>query len=217
MSEVAMPYIIRNLVVALFSSIFLMSFCYADIRLPTPQTSGGMSLFESLKNRGSTSGAGFPMGQVSDNELSTVLWAASGLNRGDKGWTVPMFKGKPPYVRIYVASEKGSYLYEWEGHYLKEINKKDIRANIGLQAFIKRAAYSLVFVAEESAFKDVKPEQINNFSYTAVGAMSQDIYLAAAALKLNARYIHSIKPAAIRQELQLSEGDKPLAMFIIGK
>ncbi|SCB75600.1 Nitroreductase [Gilliamella bombicola] len=210
-----MPCFIRKVIAIL--SLFCFFFCYADITLPTPQTRDGMSLFESLKKRSSTPGGGFPAGQVADDELSTVLWAASGLNRGKNGWTVPMANGNPPYVRIYVAGEKGTFLYEWEGHYLKEINNKDIRADIGLQNFTKRAAYSLIFVSDAHAFTDINPEQIANFSYTAVGAMSQNAYLAATALKLSARYIHSIKPDVIIQELELPEGSKPLGMLLLGK
>ncbi|WP_334319953.1 nitroreductase family protein [Gilliamella apicola] len=212
-----MPWGLRKTVAVLFLSLFSLSFCYADITLPTPQTKDGVSLFESLKKRASTPGGGFPAGQVTDDELSTVLWAASGLNRGKTGWTVPMAKGKAPYVRIYVASEKGTFLYEWDGHYLREINKQDIRGDIGQQSFTKRAAYSLIFVSDANALTDIKPDEVANFSYTAVGAMSQNVYLAAAALKLSARYIHSIKSEAINQELQLPKDDVPLGMILLGK
>lgn len=212
-----MPWIFRKIIAFLFVSLLSLSFCYADITLPTPQTKEGMGLFASLKKRASTPGGAFPAGQVTDEELSTVLWAASGLNRGKTGWTVPMAKGKAPYVRIYVASEKGTFLYEWEGHYLREINNKDIRGDIGLQNFTKRAAYSLIFVSDTSSMADIKPEQVTNFSYTAVGAMSENVYLTAAALKLSARYIHSIKPEAISQALQLPESNIPLGMILLGK
>ena len=212
-----MPWGLRKTVAVLFLSLFSLSFCYADITLPTPQTKDGVSLFESLKKRASTPGGGFPAGQVTDDQLSTVLWAASGLNRGKTGWTVPMVKGKAPYVRIYVASEKGTFLYEWDGHYLREINKQDIRGDIGQQSFTKRAAYSLIFVSDANALTDIKPDEVANFSYTAVGAMSQNVYLAAAALKLSTRYIHSIKSEAINQELQLPKDDVPLGMILLGK
>ncbi len=212
-----MPWGLRKTVAVLFLLLFSLSFCYADITLPTPQTKDGMSLFESLKKRASTPGGGFPSEQVTVDELSTVLWAASGLNRGKSGWTVPMAKGKAPYVRIYVASEKGTFLYEWEGHYLHEINNQDIRGDIGQQSFTKRAAYSLIFVLDAGALTNITPEEITNFSYTAVGAMSQNVYLAAAALKLSARYIHSIKSEAISQALQLPKDDVPLSMILLGK
>lgn len=212
-----MPYLMRNLVIILFSSLFSLSLCYADISLPTPQTKDGMSLLESLKKRASTPGGGFPVGKVSDDELSTILWAASGLNRGKTGWTVPMANGKPPYVRIYVAGEKGVFLYEWEGHYLREITNKDIRADIGMQNFTKRAAYSLIFIPDTNALTDLSPEQANQFRQIAVGAMSQNVYLVAASLKLSARYIHSIKPEVIVQELQLPENSQPIGLMLLGK
>lgn len=212
-----MLYSIRKVVVIFSLSLLSFSLCYADISLPTPQTKDGMSLLESLKKRASTPGGDFPVGNISDEELSTILWAASGLNRGKTGWTVPMVHGIPPYVRIYVASEKGVFLYEWEGHYLREISKKDIRADIGKQNFTKRAAYSLIFVPDLNALTKHPPEQANEFRHIAVGAMSQNIYLVAASLKLSARYIHSINPEIIAQELQLPENSKPIGLILLGK
>lgn len=207
----------RKLVIVLLSSIFSISLCYGDISLPNPQTKDGMGLFESLKKRASTPGGGFPIGNLSDDELSTVLWAASGLNRGKTGWTVPMANGKAPYVRLYVASENGTFLYEWDGQYLREINNKDIRADIAMQNFTKRAAYSLIFVFDQNSLADTPADQANDFAQIAVGAMSQNIYLSAAALKLSARYIHSIKPDAISQALQLPENSKPIGIMLLGK
>lgn len=212
-----MPCLLRKIVVILFLSISPLSLCYADMSLPSPQTQDGMSLFESLKKRSSTPGGGFPVGAISDEELSNILWAASGLNRGKTGWTVPMVKGKAPYVRIYVTGEKGTFLYEWEGHYLREINNQDLRGDIAMQNFTKRAAYSLIFVSDSEALTDFSPDQANDFSQIAVGAMSQNVYLAATALKLSVRYIHSIKPDVISQQLQLPENSKPIGIVLLGK
>ncbi|MDF7666316.1 nitroreductase family protein [Orbaceae bacterium ESL0727] len=212
-----MPFLMRKLAVILLSSLFSISVCYADITLPAPQMKDGMSLFEALKKRSSTPAGDFPVGQLSDDELSTVLWAASGLNRGKSGWTVPMVKGKAPYVRIYVASQKGVFRYEWEGQYLREISNKDIRADIGQQSFTRRAAYALIFVPDSEAFGDMDAAKANNFANIAVGAMSQNIYLTAAALKLSARYIHSIKSDVISDELKLPENSKAIGMILLGK
>jgi hypothetical protein len=208
---------LRKFTIAMLTSWFCLSTCYADVNLPTPQKKDGMGLFDSLKKRASTPGGGFPTGMVSDDELSNVLWAATGLNRGKNGWTVPMANGKQPYVRLYVASEKGTFLYEWEGHYLREINNQDIRADVGMQSFTKRAPYILMFVSDGASLKDYDAEKANNFSQIAVGAMSQNVYLSATALKLSTRYIHSIKPENISQSLQLPEGNKPIGIMLLGK
>lgn len=203
-----------------FAIILLMScitYCYADVTLPAPQKKDGMGLFDSLKKRASTPGGGFPTAMVSDDELSSVLWAASGLNRGKNGWTVPMASGKPPYIRLYIASENGTFLYEWEGHYLREINKQDIRSDIGKQNFTKRAPYIFIFVSDGDSLEDYDAQKANDFSQIAVGAMSQNVYLAAAALKLSTRYINSINAEFIRQSLQLPENSKPIGIMLLGK
>lgn len=207
--------LLRRFTIILLLSCF--SYSYADVTLPAPQKKEGMGLFDTLKKRASTPGGGFPTGMVSDDELSSILWAASGLNRGKNGWTVPMVSGKPPYVRLYVASEKGTFLYEWEGHYLREINNQDIRGDIGKQSFTKRAPYIFIFVSDGDNLKDYDTQQANDFSQIAVGAMSQNVYLSATALKLSTRYIHSINPEFISQSLQLPENSKPIGIMLIGK
>lgn len=207
--------LLRRFAIVLLLSCF--SYSYADITLPAPQKKEGMGLFDSLKKRASTPGGGFPTGMVSDDELSSVLWAASGLNRGKNGWTVPMASGKPPYVRMYVASEKGTFIYEWEGHYLREINNQDIRGDIGKQSFTKRAPYIFIFVSDSDNLKDYDTQQANDFSQIAVGAMSQNVYLSATALKLSTRYIHSTNPEFISQSLQLPENSKPIGIMLLGK
>ncbi|XKM14302.1 nitroreductase family protein [Orbaceae bacterium ac157xtp] len=190
---------------------------YADITLPNPQTSEGIGVFDALKKRSSTPGGGFTAGSISDEQLSTILWSASGLNRGKTGWTVPMATGKAPYVKLYVAGANGAFKYNWDGHYLQNINDSDIRGDIGLQNFVKRATYSIIFVADGEALSAYDAEKANNFSQIAVGAMSQNIYLACASLKLKCRYIHSIKPNIISEELKLDSNDKPIGIMLIGK
>lgn len=209
---------IQKLVVMLVTLFIFSSIAKADIYLPTPQTTGGIGIFDALKKRASTSGGEFTPGKISNEELATILWAASGLNRGKHGWTVPMANGKPPYVKIYVAGEQGVYRYDWNSNALQEISQNDIRADIALQSFARRAAYSLIFVSDSQILAEFNKEgNANNFSQITVGAMSQNIYLAAAGLKLNVRYIHSIKPEIIQKELNLNEGDQPIGLMLLGK
>jgi hypothetical protein len=190
----------------------------ADIQLPEPQTSGGMGLFDALKKRSSIAGGDLSLGKVGLEDLSTILWAASGLNRGEKGWTVPMAEGLPPYVAVHVVSDEGVFLYDYKEHNLLEISKDNIKGKIGGQAFVGKAAYILVFSTIPGELKNLRnPAAAEEFACVLVGAMTQDVYLAAAALKLGARYIHSMKTEAIVPALQLPEGSRPIALMLIGK
>jgi SagB-type dehydrogenase family enzyme len=177
-----------------------------------------MGLFEALKKRQSAPGGDFPTADPSDAELSNVLWAATGLNRGEKGWVVPMDRGLPPYVDVYAALPSGVFRYDWKTHSLADISKKDIRANLGLQNFVASAPCSLIFVANIESLSAVKNDSLKlQFSAVAVGAMTQDVYLAAAAMGLGARYIHSIKEADIKRELSLNDGDSVICLMLLGK
>jgi nitroreductase len=206
-----------TLALAFFASVSA-SIAAADIKLPPPQTEGGMALFEALKRRASAPGGDFPTGELSREDMSNALWAATGLNRGETGWTVPMDRGLPPYVDVYAALKEGAFLYDWKSHSLLDVTNKDIRANIGLQNFVANAPCSLIFVANSESLAEIKSELLRTqFADVAAGAMTQDVYLAAAAMDLGARYIHSIKEDEIKSALGLTEGDRVICLMLLGK
>jgi hypothetical protein len=190
-----------------------------DSSLPAPQTEGGMGIFTALKNRSSAPSGDFPIGALSAQELSNLLWAASGLNRGEKGWTVPMSRGLAPYCRIYVADSAGVSLYDWKNHQLQSISPQNIKARLGSQNFVKNAPVILVIVSNHkdliASFKEEKLAA--EFANVLVGAMTQDIYLAGAAMNIGARYIHSMQVGEIKAALELPEGDEPICLMMLGK
>jgi SagB-type dehydrogenase family enzyme len=199
--------------------VFWTSIASAAIKLPDPQTGGGMGLFEALKLRQSAPGGDFPKGELSAQELSNVLWAMSGLNRGETGWTVPMGNGLPPYVHIYATMKDGTFLYDWSKHSLEDISNKDIRADIGAQRFVADASCILILVEDGEALAEEYGDETieTEFANVAAGAMTQDAYLAAAAMNLGARYIHSMKIENIVSSLNLPESDRPICIFLLGK
>ncbi|MDR3134937.1 MAG: nitroreductase family protein [Deltaproteobacteria bacterium] len=203
------------------SAVFLASRGLADdIKLPDPQTEGGIGIFEALKKRSSVAGGDFSLAEVTLGELSSVLWAASGLNRGQTGWTVPMAEGLPPYVRIYVAGQDGTYLYDWAGHLLKEVSKENIKGKMGGHGFVAKAYYVLILTTDQEVLGQLLRgggAQKGEFANVLVGAMTQDIYLAAAALSLGTRYIHSMNKEAVSAALGLGPGDYPIALMPLGK
>jgi hypothetical protein len=177
-----------------------------------------MGLFEALKKRSSATGGDFSLAEVTREELSTILWAASGLNRGDKGWTVPMWRGVPPYCRVYVAANDGIFLYDWKNHSLEKISNENIKGKIGKQSFVKKAYYVLIFVSDAEILSQFNSTDITrDFSHAAVGAMTQNVYLACAALQIGTRYIHAINVDEIVRALELPQGDIPIALMLLGK
>jgi hypothetical protein len=210
--------VFRSIGLALVSLIVLGSVALADIALPPPQTSGGIGFFETLKHRSSAKIDDFYPDELSLQELSTILWAGSGLNRREKGWTVPMAMGFPPYVKIYVAGDKGIWLYNWEAHSLKEISKENVKTKIGKQPYVGRASNILILVSDPQGLKSFNsPEARAEFAYVLTGAMTQNIYLTTSALKLKSRYLKGLNKEFIQKALSLKEGEEPICLMMVGK
>ena len=186
------------------------------IKLPPPQTAGGPGLFDMLKNRASATGGAFPTGKVSHEELSTLLWAATGLNRPDKGWTVPMAMGREPYCRVYITGEEGTFLYDWKTHSLIETSKEDARKEVGSQSFVAGASHVLIFVSDGKTLESFGARG-EAWGAVAVGAMTQNVYLAAEALGIGTRYIAGLKPDVVRSACALESVDAPICIMPIGK
>ena len=210
----------RTLCIAIVIILSITSIAFADIELPAPVKEGGIGVFEAFNLRASAKGGSFPSIELSVEELSQVLWAATGLNRDGNGWTVPMAMGTKPYSKIYVSIESGVFQYDWEIHKLKEISKNDIRSKIANQEFAKTSPCSLIFVTDMEVLRntyDRDSDLAYHFASVAIGAMTQDVYLAAASLNLGTRYIYGINRDFIHEELKLSKEDSAVCIMLIGK
>jgi hypothetical protein len=205
------------LVIFIFLGVFIGHASAENVQLPDPQVTGGAGIFDVLKHRASASSGSFPTGAVSMEELSTILWAASGLNRPGKGWTVPMAMGREPYCKVYAAGENGAFLYDWKNNVLKEISKSDVRSALGSQGFIAKAPYILVFVIDGEAAGKFDGTRGADWGRVAVGAMTQNVYLAAEALNIGVRYIAFLKADAVRNHLKLTDADTPICIMPLGK
>jgi nitroreductase len=219
----AMTFSLRNcfktrviLAIVLLGSVLCVS-ARADIKLPEPQTEGGSGIFTLLKSRASAVSSNYPTGQVSQEELSTLLWAASGLNRPGKGWTVPLAMGREPYCKVYVAGDEGTFLYDWKEHSLKEISKDNVKSTIGRQSFVADASYVLIFVTDGKALGNLNNPRTEEWAHVAVGAMTQNVYLAADSLNIGVRYMASLSADVARASLKLEENDVPICIVPIGK
>ena len=186
------------------------------IKLPDPQTTGGPGVFDMLKSRASATGSAFPTGKISRKELSTLLWAATGLNRPNKGWTVPLGRGVEPYCRGYVTGEEGTFIYDWKTHSLVETSKEDGRSAVGTQAFVAAASHVLIIASDGKAIEALGPRAAD-WGAVAAGAMSQNVYLAADALGIGTRYIVGLNADAVRSLCALDPADVPLCIMPMGK
>jgi nitroreductase len=127
-----------------------------------------------------------------------------------------MAMGREPYCKVYVAGGDGVFLYDWSRNALKEISKDDIRGSIGKQPFVAKASHVLIFVIDGAAVEGFGARGAE-WGYAAVGAMTQNVYLAAEGLGIGVRYIASLSPDVAREALKLAAKDVPACIMPIGK
>ncbi|MDR2450316.1 MAG: nitroreductase family protein [Candidatus Accumulibacter sp.] len=209
-----------------FAAIFLSAFAIAaaqaepasSIRLPAPQKSGGKPILDAVAARASAPGSGFPTQAISQEELSTLLWSASGRNRPDK-WVVPFGQGVDPYVDIYVAGEEGIYRYAWQDHSLKLAAGGDLRARINPQGFAKAASHIFLFVSNKDSRtkKGANSPHLVKWTHVATGAMTQQLYLVSDSLGIGARYAETMDVNFVRQTLNIPSDEEPICIFALGK
>lgn len=178
--------------------------------LTEPQKSGGPGIFDTLAARVSAPEQDFTREELTLDELSTILWAATGQN-GAESWTVPVIMGRDPNVSVYVMLKDGGYLYNWEKNALMEVNadRKILRRAVN-QDFAKTAPCLLIFV-------DRGIINMNELAALATGAMSQNAALAAQALGLDARFMTTFNRTAIEETLNLGPVMNIMGVLAVGR
>lgn len=200
------PYIFRHETLAASTDI---------IELEEPLSIVNMDLMEALRLRQSTKD--FVENQVIPNkELSTILWAANGINRKDGKRTAPSAYGKY-YIDIYVADGQGLYRYEPEKHQLKFVSNQNMKSKLASQKFVAGASHVLILTANIKEFPFfVKNEDRIACANATAGCIAENVYLTSKALKLGARLMSSIDKSFIQESLKLNENEIPLFIIPIG-
>ncbi len=148
----------------------------STIKLPDPDTTGGVPLMTALKNRASN--RNFDTLSLSIQQVSNLLWAAYGINRPEsRKRTAPSDMNWQEYT-IYLFNKNGVYAYDAENHALKKILKGDYRAYCGLQDFVSVAPLNLVYVSDFSKMRRIEDEEMRlMFTSADCGFIAQNVYL----------------------------------------
>ena len=187
-------------------TLFTMNTLFAQelIELPKPQKTGGKPLMEALNER-STS-RDFIDKELTEQQLSNLLWAAFGINRSDsKKRTAPSSHNNQD-ILIYVTTRNGVFVYNAQEHALKKIFGEDMRSVSGHQNFVKDAAVNLIYVSDFSKLGKTTDEIKRITAATHCGFIGQNVYLYCASEGLISVFRAWINKEKIADKLQLPEG-----------
>ena len=184
-----------------FLAVFVAGNLFAQsIDLPAPQKTGGMPLMEALAKR-STARA-FDTRELSHQQISSLLWAAFGVNRPDGKRTAPSARNSQA-TDIYVLLKQGVYVYSALSNKLNLVVAEDVRVLGGTQAFVKDAPVTLMFVADLTKIRGSDSESKTNTAHIDVGYISQNVYLFCTSEGLVTGARGSVDRAALGPRLKL--------------
>lgn len=171
------------------------------IKLPPPETEGGMPLMQALKQRHSDrefSNKPLPLQLVSN-----LLWAANGVNRPESGKRTAPTAMDMREIQIYVALVDDTYLFDPNAHALIRISERDMRSLTGTQDFVGQAPLNLVYVADMRQM-DTSDENRRFYAATDTGFIAQNVYLYCASAGLATVVRGSVDKKALAGALKLS-------------
>jgi SagB-type dehydrogenase family enzyme len=173
------------------------------IKLSAPAKVGGEPLMKVFNNR--KSDRTFAPDKLKLQDLSTLLWAANGINREDGKRTAPSAINAQD-VDVYVIMEEGAYLYDAKEHALQPVAAGDYREAVaGGQDFVKAAPVSLVLVSDLSRLSKNINEGTKLMGAVDVGIVCQNINIACAGMGLATVPRASMNQETLKTVLKLTD------------
>ena len=186
-----------------------------DIALPAPSRKGGKPLMEALDARGSA--REFSERDLTNQQLSDILWAAWGINREADGKRTAPSSHNRQEMDVYVTLKSGLYIYDAAGNTLKQVHDRDIRALTGTQDFPATAPVNLIYVADLTKRGLKEGQQVTDTdqlsSWANTGFMAQNVYLWCASEGMSC-VIRAMVP---RNTLAPEMGLRPLQVIILAQ
>ena len=189
------------------------------VTLPSPRTTGPLSLEEALASRRSV--RGFTGAELTSGEIGQLLWSAQGVTDAAGHRTAPSAGALYP-LELDVVTADGLARYEPDGHRLAFRSLVDLRPALRLaaldQAAVEEAPVVIVIsgVVERTAAR-YGVERAERYVALEAGHAAQNVLLEAVSLGLGAVPMGAFADQAVRQVLDLPDGESPLYLIPVGR
>lgn len=187
------------------------------IKLPEPEKTGGIGVLDAIAARQSV--GDFEDTELTPQQLSTLLWVASGVNRENGKLTYATASNIQDII-LFVFTREGTYRYNPAEHSLTLIEKGDNRVLTGSQPFVAKAAVDLLYVQDASKWtatgRKIPAEAILNCGFAHAGLSMQNVYIYAASQGWGARTRMNFDRAGLAKLLGLTKDHNFTLMQCVG-
>lgn len=204
----------KTIITAFALSICTGGYAQQEIKLPAPNKARGSQVTKALSDRQSDRECAAR--ELSQKDLSDLIWAANGINRPQSGKrTAPSAMNRQD-IEVYVFTAKGAYHYIATEHALKLIASGDHRKLLsGGQDFVTKFPVSLVLISDLSKFGTINDTNRMAAAIDA-GIVSQNINIFCAGTGLSTVTRMTMDNNAIKKLLKLNDFHLPLLNNPVG-
>lgn len=183
--------------------------------LPKPVTTGGMSLNDALMKRKSV--REYSDRELTNQEMSNLLWAANGITREDGRRTAPSARNAQE-IEMYLILKDGVYLYNHKDHRLDLVLPEDLRSIAGLQPFTKKAPLNIIYVVDYTKlnWNNISSEKKRQYGAVDTGFIGQNVYLHCTANGMASVFRGLLDTEALHKKLNLPETKEVLYGHTVG-
>jgi SagB-type dehydrogenase family enzyme len=191
-----------------------------EIKLSNPKEKGSTSIEETLNKRRSV--RDYKTGSLSLEQVSQLLWAASGRNLYRR--TAPSAGATYP-LEIYLVAgkveglEPGIYHYSFSRHSLEMTKEQDLRSRLSRaalgQEMIEEAPVNIIIAADYGRTTNHYGQRGIRYVHMEVGHVGQNISLQAIALRLGTVMVGAFEDEEVKEVLGIKE--EPLYIIPVGK
>jgi len=194
-----------------------------EIRLPSPQYDGKISVQQALLKRRSV--REYRDQPLSLEEVSQLLWAAQGVTDAGGHRTAPSAGALYPLeVYLLVGDVQqlpaGVYRYLPHGHSLVLIADGDQRRNLAWAALgqesIQEAPAVILISAVVARTAAKYGDRAERYVYMEVGCAAQNVYLQAEALGLGTVMIGAFYDEEVKRLLAMPRQEQPMCIMPVG-
>ena len=186
----------------IMAGLMTTSVMAADIKLPTPEKTNETTLIRALENRHSD--REFSDKVIDNQTLSTLLWAAYGVNRPDGKRTIPTALDKKD-LNVYVFNKDGIWLYDAQNNTLKQQSRENHLNLFQKQDYMNSVSTVLVYTGSKE-----------EYAVMHAGAAYQNVELFAAANNMASIVRGFFDHDKVQEVLGLPDGQRVIISQAIG-
>jgi SagB-type dehydrogenase family enzyme len=213
---------------AILLSVAMPAFCEAPkrvrqgeqkvIQLPEPNRVGPVSLETAISTRRSA-------GQFTDvplnyAQIGQLAWAGQGITDKQQGLRAAPSAGDSYPIELYFVTKEGLFVYNPDGHSLKQISSQDLRKQLSAaaseQGSVEDAACDIVIAGSARKVAAKYGNKAQKFMFLEAGHVAQNIQLQAVSLGLGSLSVGSFEIRNAAKVCELTSEFEPLLIVCVG-